>query len=206
MATHSRVACGGSGVVGCCGGPELGGAAAGFDLGGGRAAGGVQGVQGGVDLAGGLVVAEVLADLAAGQPASMRDEGGVDLFGERLAGRAGQRPGGGSGGVVPERECGVQVLGTDRVGAVGEGVDQREPDRVCFGAGRDLRDDPVVRFGRELSVGVVPELARVGVESDLPGGACLFQGGGEQAVQAGGVERVGVAAFGQQPLPAAADQ
>ena len=43
------------------------------------------------------------------RPAGMLAEGGVDLFGERLAGRAGQRPGGGAGGVVLERERGGQV-------------------------------------------------------------------------------------------------
>ena len=64
------------------------GAAAGRDLGVGDAAGLVEGVEGVVDLAGGLVVVEGLADLAAGQPAGMVDEGGVDLFGEGVAGRA----------------------------------------------------------------------------------------------------------------------
>ncbi|MGO9903380.1 MAG: hypothetical protein ACLP0J_27685 [Solirubrobacteraceae bacterium] len=38
---------------------------------------------------------EGLADLAAGQPARMLVKGGADLLGERIAGRAGQRPGGG---------------------------------------------------------------------------------------------------------------
>ena len=68
-ATHSRVVAGGSGAGGLGGGPELRGPTAGWDLGDGRAAGGVQGAQGGVDLAGWLVVVERLADLAAGQPA-----------------------------------------------------------------------------------------------------------------------------------------
>ena len=72
------------------GGPELRGASAGRDLGGGDAAGGVQGVEGVVDLAGGLVVVEGLVDLAAGQPARMGSEGGVDLLGEWIAGRAGE--------------------------------------------------------------------------------------------------------------------
>jgi len=42
------------------------GPSAGRDLGGGGTAGGVQGVEGVVDLAGGLVMAQRLADLAAG--------------------------------------------------------------------------------------------------------------------------------------------
>ena len=91
-------------------GPELCGAAAGGDLGDGRSAGGLEGVECGVDLAGGLVVFEGVADLAAGQAGRVGGEGGVDLFGERLAGRAGQCPGGGAGGVVVERERGGEVL------------------------------------------------------------------------------------------------
>jgi hypothetical protein len=126
-----------------------------------------------VDLAGGLVVVECLADLAAGQPAGVLLEGGVDLFGERIAGRAGQRPRGGSGGVVLECERGLEVRGGDLALAVGEGVEEREPDDVRLGAGGDLRDDPVLRFGRESPVGVVPQLARVGVEPNLAGCACL---------------------------------
>jgi hypothetical protein len=112
----------------------LRGPAAGRDLAGGRAAGGVQGVEGVVDLAGGLVVVECLADLAAGQPAGMLAQGGVDLFGERVAGRAGQRPRRGSGGVVVQRERGGQVRRADLGLAVCEGVEQREPDDVRFGA------------------------------------------------------------------------
>ena len=71
--------------------------------------GGVQGVEGVVDLAGGLVVVEGLADLAAGQPVRVLAQGGVDPFGERIAGRAGQRPGGGSGRVAVEGERGGEV-------------------------------------------------------------------------------------------------
>ena len=115
------------------------GAAAGRDLRGGDAAGGVQRVEGVVDLAGGLVVVEVSADLAAGQPGRVLAQGGVDLFGERIAGRAGQRPGGGAGGVVLERERGGQVLRADLAFAVGEGVEEREADDVRLGAGGDLR-------------------------------------------------------------------
>jgi hypothetical protein len=112
-----------------------------------------------VDLAGGLVVVECLADLAAGQPAGTLSQDGVDLFGEWLAGRAGQCPRRGPGGVVLERERGGQVRGADFAFAVGEGVEEREPDDVRLSAGGDLRDDPVVRFGRELVVGVMPQLA-----------------------------------------------
>ena len=77
-------------------------------------------MEGGVDLAGGLVVMEGLADLAAGQSARMVLQGVVDLFGERVAGRAGERPRGGSGGVVVQGERGGQVRGGDLGLAVGE--------------------------------------------------------------------------------------
>ena len=40
-------------------------------------------------------------------------QGGVDLFGERFAGRAGERPRGGPGGVVVQRERGGQVRRAD---------------------------------------------------------------------------------------------
>lgn len=128
-ATHSRVAGAGSGA-GRAGGPELCGATAGRLAGDGRSAGGVEGGQGGVDLAGGLVVAQHAADLAAGQPAGMILEEVVDLLSERLSGRAGQRPGGGPVGVVVERERGREVCDADVVLAVGEGVDEREADDV----------------------------------------------------------------------------
>ena len=65
------------------------------------------------------------------------------------------------------------MWGGDLAFAVGEGVEEREPDDVRLGAGGDLRDDPVVRLGRELSVGVMPQLARVIVERNLAGCACL---------------------------------
>jgi len=58
----------------------------------------------------------------------------------------------------------------------------------------------------ELAVGVVPELAGVLVEVDLPGGLGVLEGRGEQAGEAGGGERVGVAAFGQQALASAGDE
>ena len=204
-ATHSRVAV--AVLSGLCpDGPELRGSAAGRDLCAGDASGGVEGVEGGVDLAGGLVVMEGLADLAAGQPFGVLLEGGVDLFGERVAGRAGQRPRGGSGGVVVQCERCGEVRGADLGLAVGEGVEQREPDDVRLGAGGDLRDDPVGRLGGELAVGVMPQLTRVGIETDLSGLACLPERGGEEALQAGGGERVGIAAVGQQSLAAARNQ
>ena len=62
-----------------------------------------------------------------------------------------------------------QVLVADLAFAVGEGVEEREPDDVRFGAGGDLRDDLVVRFGGEFAVGVVPQLACFGPEPDVPG-------------------------------------
>jgi hypothetical protein len=159
--------------LGC--GPELCGPAAGSDLGDARSAGGLEGVEGGVELAGGLVVFEGVADLAAGQACGVGGEGGVDLFGEWLAGRAGQSPGGGPGGIVVERERGVEVRRADVVLAVGEGVEEREADRVRFGAGGDLADDPGVGFG-ELSVGVMPEPAGAGVEADLARCLGMFEG------------------------------
>ena len=167
-------------------GPELRWAAAGRDLGDGRSAGGVEGVERVVESAGGLVVFEGVADLAAGQAGRAGVEGGVDLFGERLAGRAGQRPGGAAGGVVLERERGGQVLRADLALAIGECVDEREADRVRFGAGGDLADDPGLRLG-ELAVGVMPELAGVVVEAQLAGVARVSDGGGEEAVQAAAV-------------------
>ena len=75
-----------------------------------------------VDLACGLVVLERVADLAAGQTGGMGFEGGVDLFGERLAGGAVERPGGGAAGVVVERDRRLEVLRADLSFAVGEGV------------------------------------------------------------------------------------
>lgn len=175
-------------------GPELCGAPAGSDLGDGRSAGGLQGAERVIESAGGLVVLEGVADLAAGQAGRVGGEGGVDLFGERLAGRALERPGGGSGGVVVQCERGVQVRRADVPLAVGEGVDEREADRVCFGAGGDLADDPVAGLG-ELLVGVMPELSGVGVEADLPGGLGVCERRGEQAGQTAVVERVVVTAL-----------
>jgi hypothetical protein len=58
----------------------LRGASAGGDLRGAGAPGGTQRVEGVIDLAGGLVVVECLADLAAGQPARMLAQDVVDLF------------------------------------------------------------------------------------------------------------------------------
>ena len=106
-----------------------------------------------------------------------------------------RRPAGGSGGVVVECERGVEVLGADLLFAVGEGVEQREPDRVCFGAGSDLAEHAGEGSG-ELAVGVVPELAGVWVEADFAGGLGVLEGRGEQLGEAGGVQRVVVAAFG----------
>ena len=126
----------------------------------------------------------------------------MDLLGERLTGRALERPGGGSGGVVLNGERGVEVRRADVPLAVGEGVDERESDRVRLGARGDLADDPVVGLG-ELLVGAMPELAGIGVEADLAGGLGVFEGRGEQAGQAGAGERVAVAAFGQQALSSA---
>ena len=90
----------------------------------GRRAGGVEG----------------LADLAAGQADRVGLQRGLDLFGEQLAGRAVQRPAGGAGGVVVERERSLEVRRADLPFAVGEGVEEREADRVRLGAGGDLTE------------------------------------------------------------------
>jgi hypothetical protein len=58
----------------------------------------------------------------------------------------------------------------------------------------------------ELSVGVVPEIAGVGVQADLPGGLGVLERRGEQPGEAGVGERVVVAAFGQQAPAAAGDE
>ncbi len=186
-------------------GPELCGAAAGGDLGDGRSPGGVKRVECVVELSGGLVVLEGVADLAAGQAGRVGFQGGVDLFGERLAGRAGERPGGGAGGVVVKRERGVEVGRADLSLPVGEGVEEREADRVRLGAGGDLADDSGLGLG-ELSVGVVPQLAGVVVEAQLASLLGALNGRGELAGQAGVLERVVVAAFGQQSLSSAGDE
>jgi hypothetical protein len=52
----------------------------------------------------------------------------VDLLGERLADRASECSAGGAGSVVVERERGVEVLRGDMSFAVGESLDEREPD------------------------------------------------------------------------------
>ena len=72
-----------------------------------------------------------------------------------------------SGGVVPERERGVEVLGLDRLLSVEQRVEEREPDRVCFGAGGELAGEPVGGLG-ELRVGVPPQLASVCVRASRP--------------------------------------
>ena len=77
-----------SGSGGWGGGPELRRSAAGGDLGDCRSSGCLEGTECVVDLAGGLVVLEGVADLASGQTGLMGLQRGVDLLGERLAGRA----------------------------------------------------------------------------------------------------------------------
>ncbi len=157
-----------------------------------------------VELAGGLVVLERVADLAAGQAGRVGLEGGVDLFGEWLAGRALECPVGGVGGVVVQGERGGEVLRVDLLGGVGEGVEEREADRVRFGASGDLTEH-AGKGSRKLAVGVMPEFAGVGVQAELPGGLGVLEGRGEQAGEAGAGERVGVAAFGEQALASAGD-
>ena len=140
------------------------------------------------------------------RPPGWLGQRGVDLFGERVAGRVLQRPVGGAGGVVPERERRLEMLGLDGAFAVGERVDQRESDDVCFCAGADRAGDPALVCVRELGVGVVPQLTRGGLEGETSGGARVLDRGAEQALQAGAGERVAGSAFGQQPLPSTADE
>jgi hypothetical protein len=165
---------GGSGAGRWGGGPELGGAAGGGDLRAGRAAGEGERVQRALGLLGGLVVLQGVAELAACQPAGMGLEGGVDLFGERVAGRALQRPAGGAGGVVGDRERCLEVLAGDPAGVVGERVDQREPNRVRFGARADLADDPEAWLG-EVGVGLPPQRTGRLIEAELSGGSGLVE-------------------------------
>ena len=115
--------------------PAFGGAAAGGDLGVPGAARGGERLQGSVELLGGEVAVHVVGELGAGEPVGGADQRGVELFGERVAGRLAERPAGGAGGVVPERERGVEVLGADLGLAVEERVEEREADGVRFGAG-----------------------------------------------------------------------
>lgn len=98
----------------------------------------------------------------------------MDLLGERLAGRAVERPAGGAGGVVVERECGVEVRRADLSFAVGEGVEEREPDGVRLGAGGYLPEHAWERLG-EPAVGVVPALAGIGVQAEFSGGPGVLE-------------------------------
>lgn len=88
------------GLSGGCGGPELGWAAGGEDaLAGGLAVVG-EGGEGLLDAGAGVVAVEEVAELGSGQAVGGVGQGGVDLVGERVAGRVVERPGGASGGVV----------------------------------------------------------------------------------------------------------
>src|SRR5271165_1213987 len=102
--------CGGSGA-GRGGAPELGGAPAGEGLLLAGAAGGGERVECLLDALSGEVALAEIADLGAGQAVGCARERGVDLLGERVAGRLSERPGGGAFGVVPERECCLEMFG-----------------------------------------------------------------------------------------------
>ena len=180
------------------GGPEFGGPAGSGDLGAGGAGGELQRVERALDLVGWPVVLEGVEIWLRVSPTGVGLERGVDLFGERIAGGALQRPGGGPGGVVPQRERGLQVFGVDLPLAVGERVDEREADHVRFGARQQCAGDPGVLGGRELGVGVVPKLAGVRGELHAAGGAGVCDRGAEHTDQAGAGEWVGAAAFGEQ--------
>jgi hypothetical protein len=91
------------------------------------------------------------------------------------------------------------------LGAFEQRVEHREADRVRFGAGADRTGDPGLGFGEPL-VGAAPVLAGCLCEVDLAGVAGGVERFCERAVEAGAVERVGVAAFGQQADAAAAEQ
>lgn len=90
--------------------PAFGGAAAGVDPGPPGAAGGGECLQRSVELLGGEVAVHVVGELGSGEAVGGADQRGVELFGERVAGRLPECPAGGAGCVVPERERGVQVL------------------------------------------------------------------------------------------------
>jgi hypothetical protein len=145
----------GSGAGRWRGGPELGGAAAGEGAVLLGAACGGERVECLLDAVGGEVALAEVSDLGAGESVGCAGERGVDVLGERVAGRLSERPGGGAAGVVPERECRVEVLGLDRLLSVEQRVDEREPDHVCFGAGGELAEETVGGLG-ELRVGVPP--------------------------------------------------
>ena len=83
------------GSGGDAGVPAFGGTAAGVDLGVPGAAGGGERLQGSVELLGGEVAVHVMGELGAGQPVGGADQRGVELFGERVAGRLAERPAGG---------------------------------------------------------------------------------------------------------------
>ena len=80
------------------------------------------------------------------------------------------------------------MLRLDAALAVEQRVEEREPDRVRLGAGSEIAGDPIGGLG-ELRVGMPPQLARGGVELELPGGLCVLDGGGEVAGQACAFER-----------------
>src|SRR5215218_5545693 len=82
------------------GGPELGGAAGRVDLRAVGAAGGGERLQCLFDAFAGLVALEKVAQLGAGHALGLGGERGVDLFGERVAGRVAERPVGRAGGVA----------------------------------------------------------------------------------------------------------
>jgi hypothetical protein len=119
----------------------------------------------------------------------------VDVLGERVTRCLSECPGGGTAAVVPERDCGVEVFGFDGLLSVEQGVEEREPDDVRFGAGGELAEEPVRGMG-ELRVDVPPQLASVSVQREPAGGSCVGEDGGEVAAKAGVFQRVGVTAFG----------
>jgi hypothetical protein len=127
---------GGSGAGCLRGGPELGGAAAG----GGALllgeAGGGERVECLLDALGGEVALAEVADLGARQPVGRSLQGGMDVFGERVAGRLSERPCGRALGVVPERERRLEMLGFDDLVAVEQGCRGARDGSCAFRRGR----------------------------------------------------------------------
>ena len=140
--------------------PAFGGAAAGVDLGVSGAARGGERLQGSVELSAGRLRCTWWESWVRVSPSGARISAAWSCSASGSPVALSECPAGGSDGVVPERERGVQVLGADLVLAVEQRVDQREADRVRFSAGGDVAGKPVVRLG-ELRVGVPPQLPRV---------------------------------------------
>ena len=124
-ARHVRARSGGLGS------PDLRGSSAPVGVAGaGEASGFFEDGEGAVDLAGFLVAAEEVADLAAGDALGAVFRERPDLVGGRVAERAAEDPAGGVEAVAPDRESGFEVRQADVVAGVEGGVDRGETDDV----------------------------------------------------------------------------